>query len=79
MDSSLDLAAGPERPASAAQPRLGADAMVTEAVVEQVMQALARVTPVAPDTATAHHGAEGPFERPQCSRTMICGPLAIVR
>ncbi len=47
MDSRLDWAAGSEGPASSEQPWLGADTMVTETVVEQVVQARARGEAVA--------------------------------
>ena len=47
MDSRLDWAVGPEGPASSELLGLGAAAMVTETVVEQVVQARARGEAVA--------------------------------
>ena len=47
MDGKLEWVAPPERPASSELPWLGADAMVTETVVDQVVQARARGEAVA--------------------------------
>ncbi len=47
MDGRLEWVASPNGPASSEQPWLGVDAMVTETVVEQVVQARMRGEPVA--------------------------------